>query len=254
MILIKLGGSVVTDKSKVATARHDVIDRLAQEIAQAPGKKLIVHGGGSFGHIKAKEHNLHLGFTEDSQRDGICMVQKDMRDLNRMIEDGFHKAKVPVASIPAGAITTFDNGQLMDFPSNVFSHYLDIGIMPITFGDVVVDKSKGIAICSGDDIMLKLAQDLKAKRCIFVTKVDGIFATYPSPEGEGPIPVIRPGQNIKFTVEDQDVTGSMQRKLDLMFEIARTGCRVEVINGLVPGRLASALNNEDYLKTEIEGE
>ena len=103
MILIKLGGSVVTDKSKVATARHDVIDRLAQEIAQAPGKKLIVHGGGSFGHIKAKEHNLHLGFTEDSQRDGICMVQKDMRDLNRMIEDGFHKAKVPVASIPAGA-------------------------------------------------------------------------------------------------------------------------------------------------------
>ncbi len=254
MILIKLGGSVITDKSKTTTARHDVIERLAQEIAQAPGKKLIVHGGGSFGHIKAKEHNLHLGLTDDSQRHGICMVQKDMRDLNRMIEDGFHKAKVPIASIPAGAITTFDNGKLIDFPSNVFSHYLDIGITPITFGDVVVDKTKGIAICSGDDIMLKLAKDLGATRCIFVTKVDGIFASYPAPEGQGPIPIIRPGQNIKFTVEDADVTGSMQRKLDLMFEIARIGCRVEVINGLVPGRLASALKDEDYLGTEIRGD
>ena len=254
MILIKLGGSVITDKSKETTARHDVIERLAQEIASVPGKKIMVHGGGSFGHIKAKEHNLHLGFTDDSQRDGICAVQKDMRDLNRMIEEGFHKAKVPVASVPAGAIAVFDNGQLVDFPSDVFSHYLDIGITPITFGDVVVDKTKGIAICSGDDIMLKLAKDLKAIRCIFVTKVDGIFASYPAPEGEGPIPVIRPGQEIKFTVEVADVTGSLQRKLDLMFEIAKIGCKVEIVNGLVPGRLASALKNEDYLGTEIKGD
>jgi len=251
MILIKLGGSVVTDKSRETTARHDVIERLAQEIASVPGKKIVVHGGGSFGHIKAKEHNLHLGFTDDGQREGICMVQKDMRDLNRMIEDGFHKANVPVASVPAGAVTIFDDGQLVKFPSEVFAHYLEIGITPITFGDVVVDKTKGMAICSGDDIMLKLAGDLKATRCIFVTKVDGIFFTYPAQDGEKPLAVIRPGQNIAFTVEDADVTGSMQRKLDLMFDIAELGCKVEVINGLVPGRLASALKNEEYLGTEI---
>ena len=254
MILIKLGGSVITDKSKETTARHDVIERLAQEIASVPGEKIIIHGGGSFGHIKAKEHNLHLGFTDDRQRDGICMVQKDMRDLNRMIEDGFHKAKVPVASVPAGAITIFDDGKLVKFPSDVFTHYLDIGITPITFGDVVVDKTKGIAICSGDDIMLELARDLKATRCIFVTKVDGVFASFPAGPDEEPLKVIQAGQKIKFTVEDADVTGSMQRKLDLMFEIAKLGCKVEVINGLVPGRLASALKNKDYLGTEIKGD
>ncbi len=254
MILIKLGGSVVTDKSKETTARHDVIDRLAQEIASVPGKKIMVHGGGSFGHIKAKEHNLHLGFTDESQRDGVCTVQKDMRLLNRIIEDGFHKANVPVASVPAGAITVFDNGELVKFPSDVFAHYLDIDITPITFGDVVVDKTKGIAICSGDDIMLKLARDLKVERCIFVTKVDGVFASFPAADGEAPLKTIQPGQEINFTVEDADVTGSMQRKLDLMFEIAKLGCKVEVINGLVPGRLASALKNEDYLGTEIKGE
>jgi len=41
MILIKLGGSVITDKSKETTARHDVIDRLAQEIESVPGKNYL---------------------------------------------------------------------------------------------------------------------------------------------------------------------------------------------------------------------
>lgn len=245
---------MITDKSRVATARHDVIERLAQEIASVPGKKIIVHGGGSFGHIKAKEHNLHLGFTDDSQRDGIRMVQKDMRTLNRIIEDGFHRAGIPVASIPAGAIAIFDGGRMVNFPSNVFAHYLDIGITPMSFGDVVVDSSKGIAICSGDDIMLKLARDMKAERCIFVTNVDGIFASFPAAPDEKPLDIIRPGQKIDFTVKDADVTGSMERKLDLMFKIAELGCRVEVINGLVPGRMGSALKNEDYPGTEIMGE
>ena len=254
MMLIKLGGSVVTDKSKETTARHDVIQRLAREIASVPGKKIIVHGGGSFGHIKAKEHELHLGFKDDSQRDGICQVQKDMRELNRMIEGALHLAGVPVASIPAGAISVFDNGRLSEFPSNVFAHYLDIGITPITFGDVVVDRSRGIAICSGDDIMLKLAQDLEVEKCIFVTKVDGVYASYPPEPGQEPIRDISPGMKIDFTVEDEDVTGSMGRKLELMFQMARTCEKVEIINGLVPDCLANALRGEPHGGTTIKNE
>ena len=254
MILIKLGGSVVTNKSKETTARLDIIDGLAREIASVPGEVIVIHGGGSFGHIKAREHDLHLGFVNEGQREGVYEVQRDMRILNRMIEEGFHGAGVPVASIPAGAITVFDNGQLKDFPSDIFAHYLDIGIMPISFGDVVVDRTRGIAICSGDDIMLRLARDLNAERCIFVTNVDGIFAHFPAAPEEKPLKEIRPGQEIGFTVKNTDVTGSMERKLDLMFKIAELGCRVEVINGLVPGRLASALRDDEHMATEIKGE
>ncbi|MDO9538126.1 MAG: isopentenyl phosphate kinase [Thermoplasmata archaeon] len=254
MILIKLGGSVVTDKSKSMTARHDVIDRLAAEIASVPDKRIIIHGGGSFGHIKAKEYQLHKGFTDESQRDGICQVQNDMRVLNRLIKDGLRKAGIPLASIPAGAIATFDNGKLAKFPSDVFAHYLNIGITPISFGDVVVDKSRGISICSGDDIMVKLATDLKAEKCIFVTAVDGIFPSYPPKDGEGPIPEITPGHEVMFTVKDTDVTGSMQRKLELMFGIARAGCQVQIVNGLVPGRLADVLQGKQTVGTIVKGD
>lgn len=254
MIIIKLGGSVVTDKSKPMTARYDVIKRLASEIASVPGPKVIIHGGGSFGHIKAKEYELHKGFKNESQREGVCQVQSDMRALNRLIEDALRQAGMPVASIPAGAIATFDNGKMADFPSNVFGHYLDIGITPISFGDVVVDRSRGISICSGDDIILRLARDLKAERCIFATAVEGIYAQYPPKEGEGPLPEIHKTDKVMFTVKDADVTGSMQRKLELMFQIANMGCPVEIVNGLVPRRLADALLGKPVIGTKVKGD
>ena len=254
MILIKLGGSAVTDKSKPLTAREDVILRLANEIASAPGKKTIIHGGGSFGHIKAKQYELNKGLRNESQRNGICEVQNDMRALNRIIENSLRQAGVPVASIPAGAIATFDGGKLVNFPSEVFSHYANIGITPISFGDVVVDRSRGISICSGDDIMLKLAADMKAEKCIFVTAVDGIYSRYPPATGEGPIQEISRADAVSFTVKDADVTGSMQRKLELMFEIAKLGCEVQIVNGLVPGRLADALSGRPTIGTKVRGD
>ncbi|MDD4307517.1 MAG: isopentenyl phosphate kinase [Thermoplasmata archaeon] len=254
MQIIKLGGSAVTDKSKPMTAREDVIERLASEIASVPGEKVIVHGGGSFGHIKAKEYALHLGFTGEGQREGICQVQSDMRALNKLVEASLRKAGMPVASIPAGAIAVFENGKLASFPSDVFSYYVKIGITPISFGDVAMDRSRGISICSGDDIMLKLAKDLDADRVIFVTSVDGIFAGYPPKPGEGPIPEIRRGDEIAFTVKDIDVTGSMKRKLELMFDISDNGRHVQIVNGLVPGRLAAAMRGEKVIGTVVRGD
>ena len=59
MILIKLGGSVITDKNRPLTARLDVVQRLAYEIAACEEKVVLIHGGGSFGHIKAAEHCIH---------------------------------------------------------------------------------------------------------------------------------------------------------------------------------------------------
>jgi isopentenyl phosphate kinase len=254
MMLIKLGGSAITDKSKPLTSRAEDIKRLAREIACVEGSKIIVHGGGSFGHIKAAEFKLNEGFVDDSQREGICLVQKDMRKLNAIVMDAFREAGVPVASVPAGAITLFDDGQMVKFPSEVFAHYVKLGIMPITFGDVVVDKTRGIAICSGDDIMLQLSKDTDAVKCVFVTSVDGIFESYPPEEGEYPLNVVGPDTEIRFRSEDVDVTGSMKRKLDLMIEMTGSGKEVTVVNGLVPDRLTDALMGNEFIGTRVKGD
>jgi isopentenyl phosphate kinase len=254
MLLIKLGGSVITDKSSHMTPRRDNIDRLAREVASCPEEKVIIHGAGSFGHIKAKEHSLHKGYSGEGQRRGICEVQSEVRALDRLVEDALRDAGVQVVPIPAGAAATFDNGAMAEFPSSLFRLYLDVGITPMSFGDVVVDRSRGISICSGDDIMLRLARDLGATRAVFVTVVDGIFPGFPPKAGEAPLAEVRRGSRVDFNSRDPDVTGSMRRKLDLMLDMATGGCEVTVLNGAVPGRLADALAGKDAICTRVRGD
>jgi isopentenyl phosphate kinase len=254
MLLIKLGGSVITDKSKPLTPRTKDIKRLAKEISTFKGKKIIVHGGGSFGHIKAAKYKLKDGFKGDWQREGICSVQKDMRKLNGIIFNTLESLGMPVVSIPSGTVAIFNGGKLEEFQSEIFMHYVNLGITPITFGDVVVDKTRGVNICSGDDIMLRLAKDLKANRCIFVTEVDGIFPNFPPASGKPPLKVIRQDDKIKFRKGNVDVTGSMKRKLKLMRRIASPSCRVDLLNGLVPGRLRGALEGKKFIGTEVRGD
>ena len=145
----------------------------------------------------------------------------------------------------------FDNGRLTSFPSDVFEHYLDIGITPISFGDVVVDRARGISICSGDDIMLKLAGDLGPEKAIFVASVDGIYSAWPPAQGAGPLPEVRRGDPVAFAGKDTDVTGSMKRKLEIMLEMAGAGCPVQIVNGLVPGRLEDALHGKEVTGTKV---
>ena len=101
--------------------------------------------------------------------------------------------------------------------------------------------------------MTYLARELDIKKCIFVTSEDGIFSHYPPDAGEGPIPEIDHGQDISFTSMNTDVTGGMERKLELIFNITSTGCDVTVLNGLVPGRLRRALEGEEVMGTFIRG-
>ena len=65
LVFVKLGGSLITDKTKPFTARMDIIKRLAEEIHEAKGegklKLLIGHGGGSFPHVPAKKYQVHKG-------------------------------------------------------------------------------------------------------------------------------------------------------------------------------------------------
>ncbi len=49
-VVVKLGGSAITDKSRICTPRLDLIHRAADEIAAYPRPLILLHGGGSFAH------------------------------------------------------------------------------------------------------------------------------------------------------------------------------------------------------------
>lgn len=72
MIILKLGGSIITRKDKTKPTLNPAnLERIAQEISVAKIKKLIIiHGAGSFGHPYAQKY-------------GIGSVIKNDRELGR---------------------------------------------------------------------------------------------------------------------------------------------------------------------------
>jgi isopentenyl phosphate kinase len=255
MKLVKLGGSVITDKSKLRTFRSDSCDRLAKELSMAGDSLGVVHGAGSFGHIEAKKHSLHEGFKEDSQLEFVASVQRDVRELNLKVLESLIDQGVRAVSIPPASAAVFWDGLIQSFDPEPFESVLKLGLTPVTFGDVVPDESMGFSICSGDLLMEALAKEFKPSTVVFCADVDGVFEADPKRDNQARlIPQIDPEtlRSIKRTKsENADVTGSIYAKLDRMLAISRNCEKCMIVNGNVPGRLEKALKGEEVVSTIV---
>ncbi|MEA2055074.1 MAG: isopentenyl phosphate kinase [Candidatus Thermoplasmatota archaeon] len=237
MIAIKLGGSVITNKEKECRFNKRITYRLAGEIAEAGKKVMIVHGAGSFGHPQAKKHGLHKGFVNrKKQIDGISLTHFTVRQLNLKVMDALRSAGIPAVSMPP-----------FPFPDEKFSYRIgrlvEVGLMPVTFGDVLLNND--VSIISGDALMETLSKELGAERAIFVTNVDGIYAD-PGRKGS----IIRECSadelnGIFFRGDVKaDVTSGMAGKVRSIKEMVYSGIEVDVVNGRKPGRLRDAINGK----------
>lgn len=256
LALVKLGGSVITDKARYRSFNQESTDRLTREIASSGKQVVLVHGAGSFGHLLAHEHQLQRGYLKDSQRIGVAKVQQDVRDLNREVMLSLDRAGIPATSIPPGACALMEGGLLRKMDLGLFRRYLDLGIMPVTFGDVVLDDQKKFGICSGDQLMYLLAKEFHPKLIVFCADVDGIFTADPNLDrGASLIEKVDRStlESIPRTSRVTDVTGSIYGKLESMLSLAELGKTTMVINGLAPGRLASALGGAKVKGSMVVG-
>src|SRR2546427_12219013 len=100
MLLVKLGGSVITVKSKYRTLRGPDLSRLARELAAGAGPDtVLVHGAGSYGHILAATHRLKAGAQGPDQLAAVAPGQRDVRDLDLKVLDGRLPARLPPAAV-----------------------------------------------------------------------------------------------------------------------------------------------------------
>ncbi len=256
MIILKLGGSLITDKSQQFKVRREVLERIAGEIKEGAKEKLIiVHGGGSFGHPVADRYKLQEGFKDKEQIDGIVLTRKMMGELNRSVINTFHEHKLPVVAIQPSANITCNNGRIKDINTDVIKRFLDLGTIPVLFGDVVLDKKLGFCILSGDQIMTFLAEKFKVDKVIFAADVDGIYDKNPRKFDDAKlIPEISSADEDilnKLCTREGDVTGGMKGKLMEIIALARKGTSSQVINAIEPGRLKRALSGEKVTGTIV---
>ena len=251
MILIKLGGSVITDKAKPLWASRQTILKMARSIAKITEPVVIVHGGGSFGHYWSVKYDMH---TEARNYDtkGVAIVKESMIQLNMIILEQLIKGGVkPYAIAPAG----FMSGN-RPIPSRVLemNNIATLSDMtPVTYGDALWyggsssskrDNNYKTYILSGDKIMTHLARLLKPRLCIFALGEDGLYTDLESKKLIKHISStngITKSHTKNMRDDVMDVTGGMTRKVNEAKSITKYGTSVAFVNGNHPKRIQDAV-------------
>jgi len=257
MFLIKIGGSVITNKRELYTYRKDVVLRLAVELALSEKSFVLVHGAGSYGHIIADETNLGVVDFSKEMLMPMAQVQMDVRRLNLKFMQDLKDAGLPVVSMPPGAMLTCSDGKIKEFDASLFKRYSKMGFNPVTFGDVVLDDERGHVIISGDQIMEVLLDSMEFEKVAFIADVDGIFTSNPALDKDAELlEKVRPDQidELCTNVHVSDVTGGMRNKLEAMACMAKKGVDVHLLNGTIAGRLEKFLKGEHIIGTVMEGQ
>lgn len=233
LLLIKLGGSAITSKDRPLTPRLDVLKWVAEDVRELleDYKVVLVHGGGSFGHPVAEKYRLHEGLSESRQLLGYCEVRYWMTYLNQLLVRELLEAGAPAATLHTSSVVVAREGEIARLDASILRRFLDLGLVPIMYGDVVLDEVLGACVVSGDKLVSRLALELRPERVVLGTDVDGIYTDDPK---ENPrarhletLSLSRITE-LMFKRPKHDVTGGMLAKLSEMGEVVRSGIEVVV--------------------------
>ena len=253
-VFVKLGGSLITEKTREATARLNVIARLAQELRAALDAKpelriLLGHGSGSFGHFAARRYGVHTGLAGRQDWTGLAQTSAAAARLNRLVADACLAAGVPAISFQPSASAHRRRGRIVHMATEPLVEALARGLVPLVYGDVVFDAEQGTAIISTEDIFVYLADAIVPDRVLMLGVVDGIYNSDPLRNRKSRcIPVITPAmmQQVRGGLGAShgiDVTGGMLGKVSTLLPLLdkHPGMQIHFFSGEVPGRLRDAL-------------
>ncbi|MCB0200024.1 MAG: isopentenyl phosphate kinase family protein [Anaerolineae bacterium] len=264
VVFLKLGGSLITDKTRPETARLDVLDQLAGELqsarTQAPHLRILLgHGSGSFGHVAADRHGTRRGVNGAAGWLGFAEVADAAARLNRIVAGQLLAAGVPVWSIQPSASAHCEDGRLVDWQSDIVELALERGLLPLVYGDTVLDGVRGGTIASTEELFGWLLPRLLPVRIVLAGIVDGVFDSDPLRNPDAALlPVITPATLPGYVdrlgrSHGVDVTGGMLSKVNEMCRLVAAYPQTEVrlVSGLRAGAVLAAVLGHDAGGTRI---
>ncbi|WP_367175994.1 isopentenyl phosphate kinase [Haloarcula rubripromontorii] len=175
-VVLKLGGSVITDKDEPETVDRAALSAAVSAVAESPvgDDIVVVHGGGSFGHHHAAEHGVSTtAGTHDV--DGVRAIHGAMCRLNAAVVDALADAGVPAVPVHPFSAATRDADGDLSLPTRQVETLLDEGFVPVLHGDLVAHAGAGATVLSGDELVVKLAPAVDADRVGVCSTVSGVL-------------------------------------------------------------------------------
>lgn len=245
---LKLGGSLLTEKTGIEETRPHVITRIAQEIAQARQQQpelalLLGHGSGSFGHVAAAKYGTRHGVYSPEQWHGFAEVSAAAARLNKTVTETLVQAGVPAISFQPSASALCNNGQIESLSTQTIVQALRHRLVPLVYGDVAFDQVRGGTIISTEEIFTYLVGELQPTWLLLAGETNGVYD-----ETGATIPLITLDnfEQIKGALggsRGTDVTGGMASKVQAMLNLtqAHPGLAILIFSGLFAGNIAQAL-------------
>lgn len=252
---LKLGGSLITDKTRPYTPRPERLDDLAAQIAAAiqeqPDLRLVLgHGSGSFGHQAASQFGTRRGVAGPEAWRGFAEVWYQASALNRLVVEALRRAGLPAVTISPLSTVTAHEGHVLIWDLYPLQMALGHRLLPVVHGDVVFDEARGGTILSTEDLFAHLARELRPNRILLAGLEEGVWEDFPARKKL--LPEITPEGLARQApglgeAAGADVTGGMQAKVHQMLELVEeiSGLEVLIFSGETGGNLRRALAGEN---------
>jgi isopentenyl phosphate kinase len=250
LTILKLGGSAITDKSRELTPDLVTIHRSADQIAKYRRPLILLHGGGSFAHPFAKRGNLAKGFRNKSQFKSLDETELYLDQLSRIVQVALLQRNVGFVPFRPMSYVETKRGNLSKAFLNPIKNALEIGLVPLSHGDVVMDSKVGFSIVSADRLASLFALKLKATKVLFGSDVDGIHTA--DPKGSKKARLVKEVNRKNYreilamlgSNAPGDATGGMRTKFLEALKLAKNGCESYIFNLRQEGMLDALLSSK----------
>ncbi|MCX7996181.1 MAG: isopentenyl phosphate kinase [Patescibacteria group bacterium] len=250
--LLKFGGSLITEKTRAMTPRAAIIMSLALQIAKIrearPLLQLVIgNGAGSFGHFQVLQHGLDKGMQKKTQRIGFAEVRDSTAVLNRLVVRSLIDAGVPAIAVSPPVDFGTADPERKGWPE-VVAASLKAGLVPVVYGDIVLDSRSGCRIISTEQLFERLLDTLPVTgyvpdRIIHLGRVAGVLDSAGTV-----IPEITPDtwhsvRSFLTDIEGFDVTGGMKHKIESALEAVSSGVTTIIASGESDNIIEQVLGN-----------
>jgi isopentenyl phosphate kinase len=267
LTFLKLGGSLITDKTRPYTARLDKLADLARQIVRAqqaaPELRLILgHGSGSFGHAAAKSlttplrHSPNSATLGDASQNlgrefwhGFAEVWYQASALNRLVMEALHAAGIAAVALEPVAAVTAEAGRVAHWDLGPLRSALGAGLTPVVYGDVVFDRARGGVILSTEDLFAHLARELHPQRILLAGLEAAVWADFPERTLRAERITLTSFADVQRGLggsHGPDVTGGMKSKVRQMLDLVQgvPGLTVQIFSGEEAGNVSRTLSGE----------
>jgi isopentenyl phosphate kinase len=237
--VLKVGGSILTDRRHYCTLDPDSLRRVAAALAAwlpaAPCSVVLILGGGSFGHNVVLEHEVRFDGRHGRPTE---LFELTARLFDLKIAVVRELAARGVTAMPLQETAVFlrrlDGSLALSGPV-ALTRCFESGWLPVLTGGLLPDEeSRSFVPVSSDRLALPLADRFPVWRCVMLTDRPGLC----DPEAMECPPMRRVRRdrhpealNLLGASSKADVTGAMGGKLRALLELAAAGVESVIGDG-----------------------